>query len=980
MNTLAGPKQRTAALLTNRTLASSATLLIALAAWSGSARATPHASVSVSPNAAARAGAVSGVAPVLDPLASMRMHVGQTSDQALHATDADGDPLSFTKFLGPSYMTVTTTDAGSGSASGNIRLAPSLGDGGATIGSVTVDDSYFYVLASFSIVVTPSLDQPADMTVDEGTTADQRLTASDSDGHPLTFSLRSGPTFATVTTTSDSTGNIHLAPSFFDAGSYRATVSVTDGVAAHEGSFLITVRNVNRPPVLTQPADMHAAPYTVTDQVLTASDPDGEGLTFVTVAGPRYMSVSGLGGVPHVRLDPSYGDTGTVVATVGVSDGTAFDQKPFTIRIDLDNNPPALNLRDIDIAEGTDVDQTFVAVDPDGQRLFFNVWNAPRFAGVAAQPQAIGSDSLLVRVLLLPAYNDFGIYRLAFRISDGWDAVSDTLKVTVRNAYPGETSLHLDRAPYAGNTPVTYEYSAVDGVYGASSTATDRVTLNFQSNSGSGARWTAAFVAPHGSALAEGDYTTVGPNAAGFSITGSDTTVPAFAACGQGTARFQIRRIVRRLDGSILSFWATFQQTCADLTPGLGGEVRYQLQGIPITLVAPRWLNANANERFLFRASAVDTAGDAIALSASGLPAGAGFLDLGNGQGTFGWIPSRDQVGDYLVRTVAASAGGLADTALTSIHVVYLNHAPEARSNGPYTGTVGVPLPFTSSGSGDQDGDVLSYRWTFGDGGTAEGPSPAHIYRAIGPYPIALIVSDGVLLAVDNTLARISWPDSARAFEIRSATSRAPGTLRLQAGGGRFCLAVEIVDSPTIVLDVDRFSFRLEAKGWGSVDAISADPTELVLGDADANGIPDVTVCFSRAALRNLFEKVSGRSRVDTAVEFSLLNGHGFRAPFPLEVIGPDGRLQVLMAPNPFRHAGMFSFVTTRVGAARLTLFDARGRPVRTPLDTESLPTGYHDIPIDARAEDGTELSSGVYFYHLQTPEGTRTGRMAIIK
>jgi len=980
VNTLAGSKQRTAAFLANPLLASSAILFIAiLAAWSGTARATQHTPVSVSPNAAARAGAVSGVAPVLDPPASMRMHVGQTSDQALHATDADGDPLSFTKFLGPDYMTVTTTDAGSGSASGNIRLAPSLGDGGAAIGSVTVDDSYFYVLASFGIVVTPILDTPANMSVDEDTTADQRLTASDSDGHPLTFSLTSGPTFATVTTTSDSTGNIHLAPSFFDAGSYRATVSVTDGVAAHEVSLLITVRNVNRPPVLTQPADMHATVHTVTDQLLTASDPDGQILTFSKVAGPWYVWVNSQAPAPYVRLDyPSYGDTGTAVATVGVSDGAATDQKSFGIRVDFENNPPALNLSDIDIVEGTDVDQTFVAVDPDGQKLYFSASGVPRFVGVTAQPQRIGSDSMVVRVLLLPTYDDAGIYRLAFRISDGWDAVTDTLKVTVRNAYPGETSLRLWRAQGPDST-LEYEYSAVDGVYGVSSTASDRVTLNFQSTSGSGARWAITFVAPQGSPLAVGDYTTVGPGSAAFSITGSDSTVPALMGCAQGTARFQIRRVVRRLDGSILSFWGAFQQMCADLTPGLGGEVRYQVQQIPITLVAARWLAAKANERFLFRVSAVDTAADAIALSASGLPTGASFLDFGNGQGTFGWIPTRDQVGLYLIRTTATSAGGLADTALTLIRLQYLNHAPEPHANGPYTGTIGEPLPFSSNGSGDQDGDSLSYFWTFGDGGIAQGPSPSHIYRAIGTYPVALIASDGVLSAVDYTLARISWPDSARAFEARSATPQASGPLRLQAGGGRFCVAVEIVDAPTSILDFDRFSFRMEAKGLGSVDAISADPTRFDLGDADRNGIPDVTACFTREALRRLFDKVSGRLRVDASVGFSLLNGHGFRAPLSLEVMGPDG-LEVLMAPNPFRNAGMFSFVTTRVGAARLTLFDARGRPVRTPLDTESLPIGYHDIPIDARGEDGTELSSGVYFYRLQTLEGTRTGRMAILK
>jgi hypothetical protein len=76
----------------------------------------------------------------------------------------------------------------------------------------------------------------------------------------------------------------------------------------------------------------------------------------------------------------------------------------------------------------------------------------------------------------------------------------------------------------------------------------------------------------------------------------------------------------------------------------------------------------------------------------------------------------------------------------------------------------------------------------------------------------------------------------------------------------------------------------------------------------------------------------------------------------------------------------MFSFVTTIAGSVRLTLFDSRGRRVRTVLDEPSLPTGYHDIPIDARGEGGKLLPSGIYFYRLETLEGTRTGRLAIIR
>jgi len=82
------------------------------------------------------------------------------------------------------------------------------------------------------------------MTLDEGTTADQVLTASDPDAEALTFTKVAGPAFMSVTTTNATTGNVHLAPGFTDAGTSGATVRASDGALQ---SLNVALRSVVTP-------------------------------------------------------------------------------------------------------------------------------------------------------------------------------------------------------------------------------------------------------------------------------------------------------------------------------------------------------------------------------------------------------------------------------------------------------------------------------------------------------------------------------------------------------------------------------------------------------------------------------------------------------------------------------------------------------------------------------------------------------------
>ena len=70
------------------------------------------------------------------------------------------------------------------------------------------------------------------------------------------------------------------------------------------------------------------------------------------------------------------------------------------------------------------------------------------------------------------------------------------------------------------------------------------------------------------------------------------------------------------------------------------------------------------------------------------------------------------------------------------------NEPPVAEANGPYSGTAGSAIAFSSSGSFDPDGSIAAYLWSFGDGATSNGANPAHAYASAGTFTATLTVTD----------------------------------------------------------------------------------------------------------------------------------------------------------------------------------------------------------------------------------------------
>ena len=168
------------------------------------------------------------------------------------------------------------------------------------------------------------------------------------------------------------------------------------------------------PPFLAAVTDMFVNEGATATQGLTATDPDGNPITFQKVSGPLYMTVATLSPGPgtatgQITLSPGFFDAAhLVLASVRAADGALLSNvRNFTIDVIDVNRAPVSNpggpyrgVPNVPIAfDGTG------SADPDGSPLSF-FWNFGD--GV----QATGATPA-------HAYNSVGTYSVLLVVSDG---------------------------------------------------------------------------------------------------------------------------------------------------------------------------------------------------------------------------------------------------------------------------------------------------------------------------------------------------------------------------------------------------------------------------------------------------------------------------------------------------------------------------------------------------------------------------------
>ena len=277
--------------------------------------------------------------PVVTLTPPSRAVVDRPLRYAVHAQDAENDPLTYRLDAAPTDMSIDAD-------TGRVVWTPAAGQIGLHPVTVAVTDAYGgEVTQSFTIevVATAANEVPAVVfaprdKIQIGGTYYYRVPAVEPDYDPLTYSLPTAPVGMTV----DEDGLVVWQPTGDQAGMNSVEIRVDDGqggVVTDAFTIEVISQPENQTPVITSTPRMGTTvgqPYAYDVQ---AVDFDGDPLVYTFDQAPAGMSIDALRGTVRWTARPT--QLGHQPVTVRVTDAQgASTTQVFVVTVRAVNTPP----------------------------------------------------------------------------------------------------------------------------------------------------------------------------------------------------------------------------------------------------------------------------------------------------------------------------------------------------------------------------------------------------------------------------------------------------------------------------------------------------------------------------------------------------------------------------------------------------------------------------------------------------------------
>jgi hypothetical protein len=239
---------------------------------------------------------------------------------------------------------------------------------------------------------------------------------------------------------------ITVTPVANQSGSATITVSVSDGNSSSNDTFVVTVRDVDDSPSISNIGDKTIDEDQSTGPIpFTVSDPDtpldslavSATSSNTTLIPNANLVLGGSGGNRTITVTPAKDQVGSATITVSVSDGNSSSNDTFVVTVQAVEDSPTIS----DIANQT-IDKNkstepipFTVSDPDTPLDSLTV------SASSSNTTLIPNFNLIIlkvsngnyTITVIPAVDQTGSATITVSVSDGNSSSNDTFDVTVKD-------------------------------------------------------------------------------------------------------------------------------------------------------------------------------------------------------------------------------------------------------------------------------------------------------------------------------------------------------------------------------------------------------------------------------------------------------------------------------------------------------------------------------------------------------------------